>query len=324
MPVRVTPIKGRSGWYEAKGTVKGQRIRRRYEARSRAEANAIAKRLEQDAWDRDPDASPVSFEMCALAYMEAGKPNNFLAPLIVRFRGRDVNTIKPGEIQDAARAIYPTAKPDTQNRQGITPAQAIINHAADRGLCPPIRVKKFSVQKPKRRAVDRAWLDAFMANAEPHIAALALFMFTTAARLSEALRVTWDEADLQAGTAHIAKTKMGPARDAILTTEMVAVLASLEDDTETLFRHPVKCGEVYRQWRAACDRAGIDYVPPHQAGRHSFATEMVTRNGVDAVTAADIGGYSVRVLQETYAHPEGQREALEGVMGRGKTIRRVK
>lgn len=326
MPLEVEPIKGRKGWYSAKGTVRGKRIRRSFEARSKTEARAIANGYEADAWEGDThEPDPVAFEVCALAYMEADNSPRYLGPLIVHFRGRDVNAIKPGDIQDAARKLYPKTKPATQNRQGISPAQAVINFAADRGLCAPIKVKRFTVEKVKRRAVDHAWMDAFVAEADPHIGALAMFMFTTAARLSEAARLTWKDVDLQGGTAYIAKTKMSKPREAILPVETVALMANLER-LPTVFKYKARCGYFYGLWRSTCERAGIDYVPPHQAGRHSFATEMVVRNGIDPTTAASIGGFSPRVLLDTYSHAEGDRAAVEKVFTKAKAgkIRRVK
>lgn len=324
MPLKVNEIAGRKGWYEAKGTVRGKRIRRRFEARTKSEARAIANQLEASAWESDTDnPDPVAFENCALAYMRADKSTRYLAPLILHFKGRDVNKIKPGDIQDAARAIYPNAKAATRNRQAITPAQAVINFASERGLCSPIKVKRFKGRKPVRRAVDRDWIDAFMAEADPHIAALSLFMFTTAARLSEALSIEWTNIDFQTRKAYIAKTKMGNDRHAHLTDEMVAVLAGLDRSYGTVFRY-TRAGYFYVLWKETCERAEIEYVPPHQAGRHSFATEMVVRNGVDPVIAAKAGGYSVRVLQEHYAHSEREDDAVDDVFGGKDKVRRVK
>jgi integrase len=41
------------------------------------------------------------------------------------------------------------------------------------------------------------WVKAFRQHASPQLGALALFMFVTGARVSEALRVQWDDLDFK-------------------------------------------------------------------------------------------------------------------------------
>ena len=59
---------------------------------------------------------------------------------------------------------------------------------------------------------------------------------------------------------------------------------------------------VYGIWKTTCCTAGIAYVPPHQAGRHSFAT-MINSLGVDAASAMEAGGWKdARLYLRTYVH----------------------
>src|SRR5690606_1756870 len=110
-------------------------------------------------------------------------------------------------IQQAALDIYPHASPATRNRQVLTPAQAVINHCAELGLCNPIRMKRYKEPKPLRQATDRLWHDRFIANASPELGALCLFMFQTGARLGEAVSLEWKNVSLQEGWAVFGRTK---------------------------------------------------------------------------------------------------------------------
>jgi integrase len=112
-------------------------------------------------------------------------------------------------------------------------------------------------------------------------------MFDTGARVSEALRLTWSDIDFNARSALLRKTKGGEPRTVALTDTLFVVLANLpRRDPVFLYanRH-----SVYGIWKTTCCTAGIAYVPPHQAGRHSFAT-MINSLGVDAASAMEAGG----------------------------------
>ena len=63
--------------------------------------------------------------------MKAGKPTRFLRPLLEHWRETPVSQITAGAIRQAALTIYPDATGATRNRAVITPAQAVINHAAE-------------------------------------------------------------------------------------------------------------------------------------------------------------------------------------------------
>ncbi|MDZ5697814.1 hypothetical protein [Chelativorans sp. M5D2P16] len=58
-------------------------------------------------------------------------------------------------MREAARILYPGASPATWNRQVVTPVRAIINFAAEEGLCDHFRMKRFPEgQKRQRPAGD--------------------------------------------------------------------------------------------------------------------------------------------------------------------------
>lgn len=296
--------------WQVRGTVAGQRIRKSTGTGDEATARKYAARLERDAWARHlaPVSETLTFEAAALLYLESDREARFLAPLIRHFAGWDVAEIRQGHIHDAAVKLYPLAAPATRNRQVLTPVQAVINFAHERGHCAPIKVRRFREDRAPRAAVDRAWLDAFMAQADARgladLATLALFMFTTGARISEALTV----AEVR-GRVAVIQTKTG-WREAILSRELMLRMAG-----RTRFRWSSRWS-VYGPWREVCAAAGLAYVPPHQAGRHSFATEMIVRRGIDAKTAADLGGWaSPRLLVDRYVHPASLEDVVDEVFG---------
>ncbi len=255
------------------------------------------------------------FEEAVASYENAGGDTRFNDPLALHFAGVPVRDILAGHVQDAARAIYPTHKPATQNRQGITPASAILNHAAGLGWCALIRVKRFPEERAPRRASTPDWRAAFMAEASPEIGALHQFMFTTGARISEALSLRWD--DLGERKAHVRRTKAGKPHDFTPSLEALVLMRSLPRDGNRVFRWQSK-SYVNKLWNATCSRAGIDWLTPHEAGRHSFATEMIVRNRVDPVTTAKLGGWASTRMLDRYAHPEGLEDVVDEVFAAPK------
>lgn len=307
-------------WY-VHGTVAGRRIRKSCRTGHKPTAHKERARIEVETWAErhDPQAGKVAFEVAAGAYLEAGGEGRFILPLLEHFKGQDITTIKPGNVQDAARKLYPGRKPATWNRNAVTPMRAVLSFAAERGWCSPIRIKSFSVEKVQRKAADREWLDAFMAKASPEIAALALFMFTTGARISEALNLEWSGVQ---GRVAYTMSKNGP-QEKHLSRELMLILQGLERKNKRVFLYKSR-SSVYNRWYEICDAADIERLPPHQAGRHAFGTEMIVRQGIDPATTAKLGGWkSPRILMETYAHPESLTDVVDQVFGEVKP-RKVK
>jgi integrase len=299
-------------------TIKGRhRIRESSGTSNHARAKEIAQARYAKEWGRGikGDRATLTFAEAVMLYISRGGAALYTKPLVAHFKDKRVADIFPGDIRAAAIELYPNASPGTRNRHVITPARAIINAAAESGLCHHIRVKSFKTLKPIRQTVDAQWLTAFRQSADPRLGALALFMMITAARIGQAVKLQWEDFDLQKAVVRIPVAKGHEERLAHLTAEMVAVLANLPREARKPvfgYRHR---WNFYKPWRAACEAARIAYVPPHQAGRHTFATAMIAA-GVDPKTVAARGGWkSLRLMLETYVHGDAGAEAVERVFG---------
>lgn len=307
--------RGEIWWYTF--TVDGRRFRRSSKTADRRLAEDIASK---DEWRHRHAAvhgpgAVITFGEAMALYINHARDNRFLLPLLDQWENAKVADLTPDVIRSAARKIYPKASGATWNRQVITPARAVINYAADSGYCSHIRVKRFPEATSTRKAADTVWLTRFReACQRPNMAALARFMFETGARIGEACRLRWEDMNLQEGTATFTKTKNGEEHTAYLSPGMVAELANLER-TPKVFGYASR-HTVTKQWAKTIERAGIEKRGRHEAGRHSFATEMIVRNGVDIPTVAKLGNWkSHRLLSENYAHPERERETVMKVFG---------
>jgi integrase len=256
----------------------------------------------------------------------------FLLKIVPHLGDKKVRDIKPKTVRDLGRVIYPDAATDTWRRQVVVPVSAVINNAHELGRCQPIRVRAYSADE--RIAQDRQrgklsrqkktpgsweWLNAFRTTAPDRIYALALFMFTTGARLGQAIAMeAKTHLDLRNARALVPAAKGHDAQWVDLMPEAVVAIANTDLRYGRVFGYTSKQG-IYPPWRAACKEAGIDYIPPHSAGRHGFGTELVVRQGIDPATAAKFGRWSSpRVMLDTYAHAAQSSSSVHDAFARGK------
>lgn len=326
MPLK---LKWRDGVAYIHGTIKGKRIRRSLGTRDPQIADVLKAQEEARLWRAATYGieHEATFAEACVHYLKAQAPKaNYLAPIIRRIGKQRLASITPGHIRVLAKELYPRAKPQTRNRQVLGPVCAVINFAHELGLCHPIRIKRFAPFDEKvKRAVNREWIDQFRAHASPHMAAYALFLHTTAARPTEALLLRPKDLDLENQTGWSSTpTKNGARRQFWLTQEMTNELRNLPprkirsgqyEGELRIFGWHDKSG-VARLWRATCEKAGLDYVTPYEAGRHSFATEAITRQGRNVVMVAKIGNWkNTTTLLKNYAHPEDMQTFVEEVYG---------
>ena len=315
MPLKVTTRKGRSGLWIV-GTVAGVRVRESAGTDNRALAEEIRSRREQQIIRTGlyGTEAETTFSQAAIMYLEHGGDHRYLKRVIQEMGERRLSEIKPGEVRDVANKLYPDGQGSTKNRQVIVPFNAVLNYACDRGLARPMKIKRFAETKPIRRAADRQWLDAFIQAAPDWCGALALVMFTSGMRIGEALQLRPE--DIRSGEAICHDTKNGASHAYHLIPSAQEAIGRLRPRNGRVFGF-LSRRHVYSHWKRACMAAGIEYIPPHQAGRHSFATEMIVRNGVDVATTARAANWkSPKLLLDRYAHAERVEKAVDHVFGR--------
>src|SRR5690606_22182374 len=132
------------------------------------------------------------------------------------------------------------ASTDTWQRHVVTPVRSVINNAHDLGKCPPIRIKAFSKAerlrqdqiRGKQSRVEKVpgsweWINAFREHANPYLKALALFMFETGCRITQAISLTTADLDLQNARVWMPEAKGTEAQWVTISMELVVELANL-------------------------------------------------------------------------------------------------
>ncbi|MBB1498794.1 site-specific integrase [Paracoccus sp. MC1862] len=296
--------------WHLRGTVAGRLIRETTETSDRKTAERIKAEVESRAWQRRLDGPGAGLTMAEVfhAYLDADKSDRFLLKLAQHWKDTPVAEVYPETIRRAAKLIYPEANEPTWNRQVIKPTQAAINYAAGLGWCPRISVKRYTEDPEIKTPATIAWVRAFhtqaLVDGLPHLGALCMFMFGTAARVGESCRMTWGDVDLSLGTAKLYLFKPTPwNRVAHLQPELVAAMANLPTNRKTdelVFDYTGR-GSLRGAWNNVCKRADIERLTPHCC-RHGFATSML-QAGYDVKTVAERGGWKdAATVLRTYAH----------------------
>jgi len=291
--------------YHFRGSVAGRRLRGTCGTADKKIAQRFVAELETETWkgEFDGPGAVLTFADAVDLYKRAGKADRFIAHVAAYWKTALVKDINAGSIRTAAIVLYPNRSAATRNRHVIVPTQAIINHSASLDLCSPLRVKRFPEDTKIKRPVTWAWIQSFMGAANPHLGALACFMFMTGARISEALDVRWEDVDMIERRVLLRQTKIGAERRPHMPPELMVAMANIEGE-----RTPK--GKVFKyssrhtadpQWEAVIVRAKIERLTFHSC-RHGFATTLLHK-GVDPVTVAKLGGWSsAQHVFETYGH----------------------
>jgi integrase len=317
MPLElVPPRKGKTPYWSVRGTYLGVGINRSTKTRKRALATQILKKWEREIERGEfSDRTEKTFASAAAAYMKAGGERTYIKKLLEHFGETPLNRIGQAEIDAAALAIYPTGTAATRNRSVYTPVSAVLR-SVGAGI---------GLRRPKGSGGNKqtAWLWPEQAFAifeeaeklDAEFAALLIVLCYTGMRLSEALRLTWNDVRLPDGFGYVPDTKNDEPRAVFLPPVAVAALANVAHDRSRVFKF-AKGGHLYSLLKTAAFRAGVD-LPQRSAFhifRHTYATWMRREAGLDTKGLVATGAWKDRKSADRYEHVLVTEEARKAVL----------
>lgn len=312
MPYKLTPPKaGRWSHYRVRGTEHGVYVDKSTGVSERKVAQRILKEWKAEA-QRQAGAGPkkqTTFAEAAISYMEAGGERRFLAPLLKHLGACSMESIGQQEIDAAAVALYPTATPATRNRQVYSPMSALLKHAGVE--------KSFKRPKGSQGTPRLAWLKPEEAMklleaaeaVDARFGALCTFLLYTGCRLSEALRLRWEDVNLEEGFAYVGRTKNGEPRAVHLVPNVVANMANLPRERGVFGLS--KCGRLYELLDQTERRAGVS-LPARvsfHVFRHTYGAWMRRYAGLDTTGLVATGAWKSRQAAAVYEHAVTSEEA---------------
>lgn len=273
--------------YYIRGTVAGQRVYESTRIGDKKSADILRARREAEIIERGAHGrvTTATFAEAALTYLESGGEGRYLPPILTHFGPRfRLTDMSNDAVNQAARALYPTAAPSTINRQLITPISAVVNMAADDGLCAPRRFRRRKEDNAKLRWLTPEEADRLVRAADPRTAVIITFLLGTGCRVGEALALIRDDLYLSTGEAFIRDAKNGESRMVRFPVRTKRLLAASGlPEAGRIFRTPKGLpyklhtetgsgGQMQTAFNNARAEAGLgEDVTPHTC-RHTWAT----------------------------------------------------
>jgi len=310
MPLKLVRRHGSRTWY-IRGSVRGQPLDQSTRTDNREAAEAIRIKEEQRLLDRSifGERATVTFLEAAVSFMEKGGEARFMNPLLGHFGTRKLNSIGQADIDAAARALYPAAKPSTRDRQVYAPMSAVLRHGAKREWCSFIVLERPSYDNARIRWISLADADRLVSGAADHLKPLLIFLFGTGARMSEALYLQWPDVNLGRNHVTFRNTKNGEDRGVPLSDKVTKALTALPNRIGPVFlrndglpykRREDGGGLIRTAFKTACRNAGITNFHPHDC-RHTWATWHYAANR-DLAALQKLGGWKSHEMVLRYTH----------------------
>ncbi len=303
----------RGAIWHIRGTVAGQRIRESTGLGRKSDAEIYRARREAEILQchthgRGPR---LTFAQAALTYLEANGEGRFLAPLLDYF-GPDtlLSEVDNAAVNRAAQKLYPDRAASTINRQLVTPISAVINLAADEGLCPPRRLRRRKEPAGRMRWLTPEEGDRLLDACDARILPPVAFFLGSGCRTGEGFALDRSDLYLDTGEAWIQDTKSGVPRMVRFPDRTRRTLAThgLPEDG-AVFRTPkgqpykIRAnggGQMAEAFNAARDAAKLGpEVTPHVL-RHTWATWHYAQNR-DVLRLMTLGGWAKPDMALRYA-----------------------
>jgi integrase len=287
--------------FVVRGTVNGIRFEERTGKTTRGAADQWA--LEFCASLEGDGSKKITFERAALAYVDFRRPRRdderHIARLIRYFAKKPLRDMHGADLVAAAHALFPKASNATKNRNVIGIGAAILHYAEEQKWCDYKRCRILPVsRRSPRKPVPALTMRLLLSNTEGQKRAFLAFLYETGARVTDALRLTWEDVDLQLGIVRLGSSKTDDHGELGLSPDLIAMLANAEKKTARVFswgdRH-----NVYRWLKPLCTRLGVAFTP-HQS-RHAMATDMKAM-GYEREEIAERGLWRDARSVERYIH----------------------
>jgi integrase len=336
----VPPRQGRSRNYTVRGRVHfGDKVSRLvnettrtadYELAEICRAKLQAKLLEELVLG--PRKS-VTFAEAAVTYLEKVRPGSRQRDAINGYQRKD-GTVAPNLIDDIGHFLvseidqntvdeivakrFRDAKPGTVVRALIGPLTQVLNFAARRKWCDPPKFErpKFDDRRSRWARPDEV---VRLVAAARRLRPLIILLLLSGARLSEALRLNWDDIDFAARWMVFRNTKRnkqgedqpGEDRGVPIHPQLIAELANVPGERiGAVFKSHLGSayatpnrqggGQIKTGWAMTVRRAGISDLRVHDL-RHTFATRL-RQTGCDERLQDEIMGHGSTRMGRRYAH----------------------
>lgn len=292
MALKLIPPGKRGPYYVVRGRIAGVLVEKSTGTADPREAHRRLKELDGAVKDT-PSLGQITFAQAAQKYVEFRNPTKVdrqrLDAVCRAIGSRRLREITAADLHGMANALGNGTTPATRNRNYLRPAVTVLHYAASAGLCPYLRVKTFKEPRPKTRALDHEAAIALLDAASPGPQRLLVtWLFCQGTRISDTLRVKWDDIDIEAGTVRIHVSKTDTVRVFPLHENVVVLLSGVSASSGYVF-----------PWRT---RSGVRWLTSLAAGLGFHFTAHMARHSLGTWLNED--GAGLRTIMEALGHAD--------------------
>ncbi|MHC2299197.1 tyrosine-type recombinase/integrase [Rhizobium mongolense] len=333
MPLKLITRPGSENYY-IRGTIRGQSVFESTGTSDRRTAEEIRIKAEARLLDESVHGkrAMITFDEAAESYVTSGGSTKYLLEVdrtgkpkgvAVHFRGRLLKDLGQSDLDEAGRILYPTANPDTRNRQCYTPFIAVWNHAVSNQWAEPRQWRRprkpkgtnIAVLKKPRAGTKPVSYDraaTFVEAMTPAPAHVMTALFYTGMRPIELFTLEAHQVNTEGRWITLDKSKTGEPRGVPMHEFLVPLFESLLKRGGILFRswkgepYPVsddfggQIDTAIKGARRRLKKAGMPMtdIAPY-SGRHSVSTQLVV-NGVHPYIKDQILGHAADDMSRHY------------------------
>lgn len=290
--------------YIVRGTVGGRRFEARSDATTQKAAHEWARRYEDRLESETVSGPAVTFRQAAGAYVSSKRlrkqDDRYIERLTAFFGNKLVASMVGADLVAAAHALASGTSDANKNRAVIGPASAILHYAAEQGWCNDRRHRRMKVSRlSPRRPAPPETMRLLLGNTGGAKRLLLAWLYETGQRITDSVRLTFEDLDLQGARAVIRSSKTDDMGEIGLSPELVAMLATATRyPGNKLF--PWKSRHSVYKWLRPLTRAlGVSYTP--HLSRHALATDLRAL-GWDMRAIAERGGWRDERSAGRYVH----------------------
>jgi integrase len=291
------------------GVVRRVQIERSIQTVSKSEARERAREftaefveaLSRPVPEKKTAKQTLTFADAVGQYIETGGSKRYLEPIVRLIGLMPAADVDQPTCLDVVGRLYPNCTAATTNRQVWTPINAVLRFVDIRA---PLKRPKGHDRLP---TVDKAalptdgWFDAVSEHLAPSKRALLLLISLHGLRISEAARRTPADVDPKRWTLTLPNTKDGSPYVIQLSRPVIDALMAYDWRGGKWLFGTSERGNIDRDLRKACAKAGVEPYGSHKIGRHSFAAKIL-EEGKSLPYLKQAGRWKSLKAVERYAH----------------------
>lgn len=154
-------------------------------------------------------------------------------------------------------------------------------------------------ERPRSLRLTVQGLEHILTKAPPHLKLALLLQYSTGARMSDVLKIRWEDVDVERKQIYVWSGKVKAQCVVPVSDHVIELLKTVKRESEYVVTYKgERVGRLQTAWETA--RKGLEYVPCQHEVRHLFATEMLRRGADIGAVSKMLGHSSVKMTLDVY------------------------